>query len=108
MHKLTFQQAGACSPAVYVLPWSVTLGNTTEAQPSNTPLPVPNGGYSAGPEPPGLYTITFSVPNGVYQYSIRPQGAFYSANGNVTVSGSDVTVTLDGPVVSCTTATSGG
>ncbi len=46
--------------------------------------------------------------NGVYRYSLRPQGAFYSANGNVTVSDSDVTVTLNGPVVSCTTTTSGG
>ncbi len=34
LYNVTFQQAGACSPAVYVLPWSVTLGNTTEAQPA--------------------------------------------------------------------------
>lgn len=104
-HRVTFQQEGACSPAVYVAPWSVTLGNATESEPPNTQ--VQNGGYSAGPEPASVYTIAFSVPNGTYRYSVRPEGAFYSYTGTVTVNGADVSITLSGPVVSCTTTTAG-
>ena len=105
LYNVTFQQIGACSPAVYVLPWSVTLGNEVRAEPPGTPLPISNGGYSAGPEPPGLYTIVFTVPDGVYAYTVAPQGAFYTYTGTVTVNGSAVSIVLDGPAVSCTTTT---
>lgn len=108
LHKVTFQQEGACSPSVYVAPWSVTLGTITEAEPPGTPLPILNGGYSAGPEPSSIYTIVFSVPNGTYQYSVRPQGAFYAYSGTVTVNGADVLITLNGPAISCTTTTGAG
>ena len=105
-YRVTFQQEGACSPAVYVAPWSVTLGNTTESEPPN--MAVSNGGYSAGPEPPSVYTIVFSVPNGTYQYSVHPQGAFYTYSGTVTMNGSDVSIMVNGPVISCTTTTGAG
>ena len=108
LYNVTFEQIGACSPPVYTVPWSVTLGGKTQAEPPNTPLPIANGSYSAGPEPPGLYTIVFtSVPDGVYQYKIAPSGPFYTTSGTVTVNGTNVSVPVNGPVVSCriTTAT---
>jgi hypothetical protein len=108
LYNVIFQQGGACSPPVYTIPWSVTLGNKTEAEPPNTPLPIANGSYSAGPEPPSLYTIVFaSVPNGTYLYKIAPSGPFYITSGTVTVNGTDVSVPVEGPVVSCTTTTAG-
>ena len=103
LYDVTFHQSGACSPLAYVAPWSVTLGNETVAEPSNTTLPIPGGSYAAGPENQNLSTIAFSVPDGVYQYSLSPSGAFASPVGSVTVNGSDVSIEVNGPVVSCTT-----
>lgn len=101
LYDVTFHQSGACSPLVYVAPWSVTLGNETVAEPSNATLPI-SGGYVAGPEYQSLSTIAFSVPDGVYQYALSPQGAFAQPKGSVTVNGSDVSVELSGPAVTCT------
>lgn len=107
LYNVTFKQGGACSPPVYTIPWSVTLGGRTEAEPSNATLPIANGPYTAGPEPPGLYTIVFtSVPDGVYQYKIAPSGPFYTTSGTIRVNGTDVSVPVDGPVVSCVATTS--
>ena len=103
LYDVTFHQSGACSPLAYVAPWSVTLGNETIAEPSNATLPISGGSYAAGPENQNLSTIAFSVPDGVYQYSLSPSGAFASPVGSVTVNGSDVSVEVNGPVVSCTT-----
>jgi hypothetical protein len=100
-YDVTFHQSGACSPLAYVAPWSVTLGNETIAEPSNTTLPIPGGSYVAGPENQNLSTIAFSLPDGVYQYSLSPSGAFPSPVGSVTVNGSDVIVELEGPLVTC-------
>ncbi len=109
VYNVTFQQIGACSPPVYTVPWSVTLGSKTKAEPTNTPLPIANGSYTAGPEPPGLYTIVFtSVPDGVYQYRIAPSGPFSVTSGTVTVNGADVSVQVQGPVVACRTTTATG
>ena len=107
LYNVTFQQTGACSPPVYTVPWSVTLGGRTEAEPPNTPLPIANGSsYTAGPEPPGLYTIVFTgIPDGVYQYKIAPSAPFTILSGTITVNGADVSVPVYGPVVSCTTTT---
>lgn len=105
-NTVTFQQIGACSPSVYTVPWSVTLGTKTEAEPPNTPLPITNGGFSVGPEPPNLYKIIFtSVADGVYQYEIAPSGPFYTTTGTITMNGTDVSVPVDGPAVSCVTST---
>jgi hypothetical protein len=106
LYNVTFQQIGACSPPVYTVPWAVTLGNTTEARPPGTPIPIPGGGYTVGPETPYYYTIVFTnVPDGVYQYKITPTGPFYNTSGTVKVNGTDVSVPVDGPVVACTTTT---
>ncbi len=106
VYTVTFQQIGACSPAVYTVPWSVTLNGVTEARPPNTPLPIANGSYTAGPEQPYYYTIVFtSIPDGVYQYRIAPSGPFTILSGTVTVNGADVSVPVYGPVVACTTTT---
>ena len=104
-YDVTFQQIGACSPAVYTAPWAVTLGDQTIAEPSNTTLPIPGGGYIAGPQFQSLSAIVFSVQNGVYQYTISPPGPFDRTSGSVTVNGTSVTVVVEGPVVSCTTTT---
>ena len=106
LYNVTFQQMGACSPPVYVAPWSVTMNGTTKVEPPNGSVST-NGGYSAGPEPPSVYSIVFSVPDGVYHYVLAPQGAFYTFSGTVTVNGSNLSVILEGPAVSCTTTTGG-
>jgi hypothetical protein len=103
LYDVTFHQSGACSPLAYVAPWSVTLGSETIAEPSNTTLPIPGGSYSAGPENQNLSTIAFSVPDGVYQYSLSPSGAFALPVASVTVNGSDVSVEVVGPVLTCAT-----
>jgi hypothetical protein len=105
LYDVTFHQSGACSPLAYVAPWSVTLGNETIAEPSNATLPIPGGPYAGGPENQNLSTIVFSVPDGVYQYTLSPSGAFASPVGSVTVNGSDVSVEVDGPLFSCTATT---
>ena len=46
-YTVTFQQIGACSPPVYTVPWSITFGGVTQARPTNTPLPIANGSYTA-------------------------------------------------------------
>ncbi len=102
LYDVAFHQSGACSPLAYVAPWSVTLGNETIAEPSNATTPI-SGGYVAGPEYQSLSTIVFSVPDGVYQYTLSPHGAFAQPAGSVTVNGSDVSVELSGPDVTCTT-----
>jgi hypothetical protein len=105
LYDVTFHQSGACSPLTYVAPWSVTLGNETIAEPSNATLPIPGGPYAGGQEDQNLSTIVFSVPDGVYQYSLSPSEAFASPMGSVTVNGSDVSIKVDGPLVSCTATT---
>jgi len=105
LYDVSFHQSGACSPPVYVAPWSVTLGNETIAEPSNATLPIPGGSYAANPGYQSLSTIVFSVPNGLYQYTLSPSGAFAADSGSITVDGSDVSVIVNGPVVGCTTTT---
>ena len=107
LYEVTFHQSGACSPLAYVAPWSVTLGNETIAEPSNATLPISEGSYAAGPEFQNLSTIAFSVPNGLYQYNLSPSGAFAQPTGSVMVDGSDVSIEVNGPVLTCTTTTSG-
>ena len=72
VYKVAFKQLGACSPPAFVSPWSVTLGNLTEAEPSNATIPVRNDSIVASPSFENLSTIVFSVPNGVYHYLIYP------------------------------------
>jgi hypothetical protein len=106
LYDVTFHQSGACSPLAYVAPWSVTLGNETIAEPSNATLPIQNGTFFAGPQYQNFSTIAFSVPDGVYQYRLAPYGAFGPNSGSVTVSGADVSIIANGPILSCAITTS--
>jgi hypothetical protein len=101
LYDVTFMQAGDCSPSEYVAPWSVTLGSETIAQPANGTLPA-TGGFTTDQ---ALSTIAFSVPDGVYQYSISPTGDFSSNSGVVTVDGTGVLVMVYGPAIGCVTTT---
>jgi len=103
LYDVTFQQLGDCSPPVYVVPWSVTLGNVTIAQPSNATLPIKSPPSTYGPANQSLATIVFSVPDGVYQYTISPPGTFSSDSGSVTVNGTGVLVMVYGPAIGCRT-----
>lgn len=105
LYGVAFTQAGDCSPKIYVAPWSVTLGNQTIAQPSNATLPISGGAFAASSGYESLSTIIFSVPNGVYSYTLSPPGAFSLDSGSVTVNRFSVSVTVNGPVVSCTPTT---
>jgi hypothetical protein len=99
LYEVIFRQMGSCSPTFFVGPWSVTLGSQgTIAEPSNAILPVQGTASSLNPND----TITFSVPEGTYPYSVGPAVYFQPSSGVVSVFGSDVTVILDGPVTSCT------
>jgi hypothetical protein len=103
LYDVTFLQEGDCSPPVYVLPWSVTLGNETIAQPSNATLPIKSPPSTYGPANQSLTTIAFSVPDGVYQYTISPPGTFSSDSGSITVNGAGVLVMVYGPAIGCRT-----
>jgi hypothetical protein len=102
LYEVVFKQSGACSPTAYAAPWSVTLGPWTVAEPSNASLPISTSNGSAGPYYVNESTIAFSVPNGDYQYRIAVGWGFGNPTGNVTVDGSDITVLLEGPFISCT------
>jgi hypothetical protein len=103
LYDVTFQQSGDCSPPVYVVPWSVTLGNVTIAQPSNATLPITSAPSNSGQTNQTLSTIVFSVPDGSYQYTISPKGTFASDYGSVTVNGTSVLVTVYSPAIGCKT-----
>jgi len=100
LYEVAFRQMGSCSPTLFAGPWSVTLGNQTLAEPSNASLPAQG---TASPQNPND-TITFSVPDGVYPYTVSPGAYFQPSSGAVRVGGSDVLVVLQGPVTSCTLA----
>ncbi len=109
LYEVTFKQSGDCTPTVYAAPWSVTLGPWTVAEPSNATLPIATNSGSAGPSDVNYSSITFSVPNGQYQYSIAVGWSFGNPSGVITVNGGDVMVLLQGPEVSCTmTSTAAG
>ncbi len=94
VYQVTFRQVGDCTPAVYTAPWSVAMGAETEAEPANTTLPVPSSGISGSPSFVNESAIVFSVPNGVYSYTIAPKFGFSSTSGTVTVQGDDLTISL--------------
>lgn len=96
-YEVTFRQMGSCSPPIFAGPWSVTLGSQTITEPSNATLPVQGTGSSSNPND----TITFSVPNGTYPYTVGPGIYFQPSSGVVNVNGLDVHVILGGPVTSC-------
>lgn len=114
-YYVTFiQQPAVCPPslAVYVAPWSVTLGNQTKVQPPNAPT---TSQESAGPSNKIYSKIVFLVPNGIYNYTLNKNRSSYypfvSASGavlmagTVSVDGSNVTVQVN-PEVYCHAVTS--
>jgi len=101
--RVTFTQTGECSPTAYVAPWSVTLGSAVEVEPASATLPIQNDTYAAGPLYQNDSTIIFSVPDGTYQFRVAPSSAFGQNSGTITVDGADITMVLNGPILSCTT-----
>jgi len=108
VYRLTFQQTGGCGPPPgFLAPWSVTLGNNeTGVEPPNASLPISNVNFRLFPQLANYSSIVFSVPDGTYSYVIAPASFLYPRAGNVTVSGADVTITINGPEASCTTIAS--
>ncbi|MDG6908349.1 MAG: hypothetical protein JRN20_21470 [Nitrososphaerota archaeon] len=102
-YLVTFEQIGACKPEFWGIPWSVTIGNTTEVEPPGTPLPLNNGGPLQGTFGESFSNITFSLADGTYSYIVSPSAGFFTpVSGNVTVAGSNVTVPIKYSGTSCT------
>jgi hypothetical protein len=101
LYELEFIQKGQCSPQVWLAPWAVVLDNQTIVQPSNATLPSLGSGavYSHAFENDS--TITFSVPDGTYNYELFPQQGGFGGNGSVTIDDSDASVQIYAPVVPC-------
>ncbi|MDA4112645.1 MAG: hypothetical protein OK474_01190 [Thaumarchaeota archaeon] len=105
-HYMVFQQIGACSPEFWGVPWSVTVGNVTEVQPSGTPLPLNNYGLS-GTVDKNLTIIVFSLPDGTYHFSVSPSAGFFTPqSGTAVVNRTDVLVDVAYTGTSCVTITS--
>ena len=104
-HYVVFQQIGACSPEFWGIPWSVTIGNVTEVQPSGTPLPLNNYGLS-GTLDKNLTIIVFSLPDGTYHFSVSPSAGFFTPqSGTAVVNGTDVLVDVAYTGTSCLATT---
>ena len=105
LYDVTFQQRGACSPVFWMLPWAVTLNSWTQIQPHGATIPPQ---YYYGTSDASLAEIVFSVPNGSYQWKAFPTTGYNSdpTSGVVKVSGSNVTVQVDGEPTGCTTTNS--
>ena len=92
LYQLEFIQESNCHYGSWLVPWAVVINHLTVVQPSNATLPLTyaasrltsNSTYS---------TIWFSLPNGIYTYSILPNNfSGQEQSGNVTIDGSDVVV----------------
>ena len=95
-YNITFQQI-SCNPTYYVAAWSVTLGNQTIYNPNNGASTSSNvTELSSFPSNSTISTITFTVPDGAYNYTVKPTSGFSSSTaGIVKVNGSSVVVQLD-------------
>ena len=104
VYDVVFQQLGACSnPEFWGVPWSVTIGNTTEVQPPGTPLPISNSTLY-GTTNKNLTVITFSLPDGSYHFRVSPSYEFFTPDsGTIDVNGTDVLVQIAYSGTSCTT-----
>jgi len=83
---------------LFQMPWEVELGNTTIMKPANSSMTVDAGLEAV--KNLSLSVITFSVPEGTYNYTVLPTYAFGNLIGSVVVndSGVDITVTPVPPV----------
>jgi len=93
MHYVVFEQAGVCSPPLYAINWTVTLGSKTEMQRANG-TSNPNLQDSADKN---YSIIVFPTSDGTYHYSTTGAN-FDPGSGTVVVNGSDVLVELVGPL----------
>jgi hypothetical protein len=113
LYQLEFVQVSSCPYGEWKLPWAVVLDNdTVVVQPSNAPVPLTWDGdsnYTVSGPFSNYTTISFSVPNGTYNYSILPTSPFGDTNqsGSVTIKGSDIQVEVSQftSVMLCTTST---
>jgi hypothetical protein len=87
VYKVTFVQPISCD-TFWGVPWAVTIGNRTEAEPANATLPI-GSGHSTTDE--NESTIVFALSNGSYNYKVDPNYMF-PQSGTVRVNGSDVYV----------------
>jgi hypothetical protein len=99
VHCVVFQQLGACFPTFWGVPWSVTIDNMTEVQPFGMPLPL-QGSVLFGTSNQNHSVIVFSLPDGSYQYRVRPD-FFTPASGTVDVNGTDALVQIAYTGTSC-------
>jgi len=93
LHEVIFNDTGNCPPPPlgYPASWAVSLDNKTIVEPPGAGFPPP--AYpEISPAFKNYSVITFSVPDGTYQYTVYPQTEFYLDNGTVVVNGSDVVV----------------
>lgn len=97
--QATFQQVRYCGQ-YNILPWAVTLNGFTEVQPSNQSFPLPTNTFSTFVPDQNLTRITFSLPDGTYNYAVwggtphGPGGQLYPEGGTVEINGSNVLVNL--------------
>jgi hypothetical protein len=94
-YQVVFSQGSSC---LYAYPWGVELGNVTKTNPPNAKFE-PGVQYLATNLPKNESTITFSLPDGIYYYTLIPlpsftndftqapnaTGLFQVNDGNVTV-----------------------
>jgi hypothetical protein len=105
LHCVVFQQTGACNPEFWGVPWSVTIGATTEVQPPDTPLPLNNGSLS-GTLNQNLTVIVFSLSDGAYRFVVSPSNFYFTPDsGTIDVNGSNVLVEIAFTGTSCTSTT---
>jgi hypothetical protein len=66
---------------LFALPWTVRFGNSTITEPPKAVLPNPGeSNLNDWPAYRNLTRIVFSVPNGVYNFTIMPQWEFYNVS----------------------------
>jgi len=112
LYQLEFIQESNCPYGSWLVPWAVVVNHQAVVQPSNATLPL---SYAASrlTNINSSSTIWFSLPNGIYTYSILPNNFNgQEQSGNVTIDGNDnvvqVTVFITAMGCSSTTTTVGG
>jgi len=96
LYEVVFNDTGYCPPPPLTYPasWAVSLNNKTIVEPPSAGFPLPEQ-PEFSPAFKIYSTITFSVPDGTYNYTVYPQPVFFLQNGKVVVNGSDVVVQVD-------------
>jgi len=92
LYQVEFIQESNCPYGSWLVPWGVSIDHQTTAQPPNATLPLSYGAtHLTGNST--YSTISFSLPNGAYNYSILPNDPLGTEqSGNVTVDGGKAVV----------------